>query len=452
MKLPLAALAALGLAAAAAAATSSDVEVESSPRNLSLITPGGSSIKLAGNSKTDIGVPLKTSTPIVEIRDLADSAKMTAAAADSEAIKHPNIIYKPFKDESGNSGINMISSFHVNITDYCDIGGQRQVKATYTSNDLYFKNLWLWPQMSYPLSLGYKGFPNLTIGDFDYKSSRLRFAYKDCVWYDDETWKECGECRAAHWSGTAPPCSKDEGPPLTREMDCSMILGVIKTPSLSGNGSPDSNNQLTNNTLPPKPAGNGTLVNETLPNITIPDSHIPHFNLTLANTIPVALAPRNTAPLPSVLLSATDSVTSSHLPLNYEPGTCRYTMTVLQICSPTASTSYTTTFGYVFSIADNSGAPIMLYPEGVGRIDAGAKRLGGLQDFRLAWDTNHGVAYFSNGLKWWKSDNNYGEGEKENKNPGGGCDWQPWDKEDLQCDGGKGGGWRVSEMSCEFEC
>lgn len=49
-------------------------------------------------------------------------------------------------------------------------------------------------------------YPPFMLGVYEYEGSRLRFAYEGCKWKDDETWKECGECRAGLWSGGRVDC------------------------------------------------------------------------------------------------------------------------------------------------------------------------------------------------------------------------------------------------------
>jgi hypothetical protein len=102
----------------------------------------------------------------------------------------------------------LILPFHFSVTEYCD-NGSKKVKGRY-SNGLSV-NIDLWPGLIAAVKHGVGHFPPLEVGDFKYDSSRLRFHYADkeinCEWFDDETWKRCGECRAGLWSGAPLNCA-----------------------------------------------------------------------------------------------------------------------------------------------------------------------------------------------------------------------------------------------------
>ncbi|KAH9877763.1 hypothetical protein J1614_002980 [Plenodomus biglobosus] len=407
-------------------------------------------------SKVDNGLSVEIATPTTTVRDQADF--VTVAAAASSVIEHPKVIVKLPKDTSHNSNILLIPPFHITITDYCH-KGERQVVATYTNGDRCVDNLCLGRKETQTVEHKIPDYPNLTLGDFDWSANRLRFVYKDCTWYDDETWKECGECRAAHWSGQAPDCAAN-GSPRTKDMDCSMILGVIDHLNSPLKDDVTSNSTLANSTLADGPPGNFTLGNGNLPNGIFANDHYSNFtlsnstmsnnspmptNLTLADTILVSLTTRDTSSLPSILLNLNKTIIPSPLlSPDYNSGTCTYTLTVLQSCS----SALTTTLGHLYNVADNSSTHIRGYPERLGHIDNGAVRLPGFADFRLAWDDQAQVVYFSNGGKWWRSDNLYGEDESANHNPGGSCvwkEWEDWSGEAQEC-------WRASATACQFEC
>jgi hypothetical protein len=99
-----------------------------------------------------------------------------------------------------------IHTFHFTLNEYCE-NGNKTVKGNYRGiiPDMEFP-----PLREYGIDLSRPGLPNLLIGPFDHSVSRMRYRYSNgkiaCEWYDDETWKECGECRATLWSGSALDC------------------------------------------------------------------------------------------------------------------------------------------------------------------------------------------------------------------------------------------------------
>ncbi|KAF1943753.1 hypothetical protein EJ02DRAFT_510704 [Clathrospora elynae] len=118
----------------------------------------------------------------------------------------------------------LILPFHYQLTEYCE-DGVKMVKSTY-SNGNYVLPVSLGPD-EYSVNHLIPGFPNFMAGAFDYNTDHVRFNYDNgefqCEWYDYETWKQCGECRAAQWSGAALDCGSEGS--RTKEMDCSFILG-----------------------------------------------------------------------------------------------------------------------------------------------------------------------------------------------------------------------------------
>lgn len=97
-----------------------------------------------------------------------------------------------------------ILPFHLQVTEYCE-NGARKAKGLYANG--LVAELPLPAGQINAIEHGVGGFPPVRIGPFDYAASKVRFEYRDCVWYDDETWKSCGECRAALWSGGPLNCA-----------------------------------------------------------------------------------------------------------------------------------------------------------------------------------------------------------------------------------------------------
>jgi hypothetical protein len=101
-----------------------------------------------------------------------------------------------------------ILPFHLTVTEYCS-GGKKSVKAKYKSGGI-LADMDLPPGQIIAIAHQVPKFPPFQIGTYDYNTSRLRFGYFSgpiqCEWFDDETWKQCGECRAGLWSGAPIEC------------------------------------------------------------------------------------------------------------------------------------------------------------------------------------------------------------------------------------------------------
>ncbi|CAO2655359.1 Nn.00g104230.m01.CDS01 [Neocucurbitaria sp. VM-36] len=120
----------------------------------------------------------------------------------------------------------LILPFHFQTTEYC-ANGARKAKGRY-SNGNVVADIDLSPGVQTGVNHQVPGFPPFYIGPFDYNASKVRFTYTNgavgCRWSDDETWRQCGECRAGLWSGPALNCGS--GGSRVKDMDCSFILGV----------------------------------------------------------------------------------------------------------------------------------------------------------------------------------------------------------------------------------
>lgn len=117
----------------------------------------------------------------------------------------------------------IILPFHMEIWEYC-INGKRLAAGVYYNGNMA-QSLELKPGLMISLNHRVPDYENLIIGPFNYTASRLRFGYKDCEWFDDETWKSCGECRAGLWSGGPLNCA-DPRALRYKRMDCSVLLGI----------------------------------------------------------------------------------------------------------------------------------------------------------------------------------------------------------------------------------
>lgn len=92
-----------------------------------------------------------------------------------------------------------ILAFNFLLTEYCHEG--KMVAYGRYQNGNFLKDMDLFPGLVNKLDHLVQPFPPLEIGDYKYDTRHLRFAYNGtCEWFDDQTWKQCGECRAALWS------------------------------------------------------------------------------------------------------------------------------------------------------------------------------------------------------------------------------------------------------------
>jgi hypothetical protein len=135
-----------------------------------------------------------------------EPARVVPAQASKTTIS-PEVLVRP----TGLLYRPVILPFHFTITEYCT-GPKKYVRGIY-SNGLVV-NMNLNPTMTNNLNHTITEYPDLTIGPYATDKSRLRFYYKsaerniECEWFDDETWRRCGECRAGLWSGEMLNCGK----------------------------------------------------------------------------------------------------------------------------------------------------------------------------------------------------------------------------------------------------
>ncbi|CBX96490.1 predicted protein [Plenodomus lingam JN3] len=155
---------------------------------------------------------IDTTTPNNPVHALTNPPTTSPESLVTASRSRVDTIKEHYWDLDGTRYTIVILPFHVTLTDYCD-QHQRQVKASfYNGRQPSIQNLQLGPEEKQTVNHGVKAYKNLTIGAFDWERNRLRLEYEGCTWYDDETWKECGECRAAQWSGQAPKCEEGGRP------------------------------------------------------------------------------------------------------------------------------------------------------------------------------------------------------------------------------------------------
>lgn len=127
----------------------------------------------------------------------------------------------------------VILPFHLHIWEYC-LNGQRLATGIYTNGNMK-QQISLTPGLTTSVNHRVPGYANLEIGPFDYNASRVHFRYfknertasENCEWFDDQTWKSCGECRAGLWSAGPLNCANPRAVRY-KDMDCSVLLGRKK--------------------------------------------------------------------------------------------------------------------------------------------------------------------------------------------------------------------------------
>jgi hypothetical protein len=107
-----------------------------------------------------------------------------------------------------------IATFHFRLVEYCN-GTDKKYKGTFRSafGDADFDFA---PAQAYAMDIApNQALGNLVLGPVDQNTGRLRYYYRhqygpvNFEWFDDETWKQCGECRAGLWSGGPMDCSAE---------------------------------------------------------------------------------------------------------------------------------------------------------------------------------------------------------------------------------------------------
>ena len=197
--------------------------------------------------------PPTPSTPLEEVNFELVSATVTAApelvdvlqafnrstpagevidAQGSTVTLMPAII-ETHVPNSGTAEKSVILPFHLQIWEYCNLKGEKLAAGVYSNGNIK-SALDLRPDNMIRVNHRIPGYATLDIGPFDYQQSRVRFGYADgvgdggvkgCEWFDPETWKSCGECRAGLWSAGPIGC-EDPRNMRTKDMDCSVLLGT----------------------------------------------------------------------------------------------------------------------------------------------------------------------------------------------------------------------------------
>lgn len=190
-------------------------------------TPTADFLSEVASSTTTLELPttyptIHPPTPIADI--IAEQASTITLLPAVIQTKPPN---------SPQAQNEIILPFHFQMWEYC-LDGQRVAHGVYTNGNMK-QSIYLKPGLMTSLNHRVPGYANLDIGPYDYKESKLRFHYfrnalmapEDCVWYDNETWKSCGKCRAGLWSAGPLDC-RDPSALRIKDMDCSLLLGTTK--------------------------------------------------------------------------------------------------------------------------------------------------------------------------------------------------------------------------------
>ncbi|CAN9288697.1 unnamed protein product [Alternaria alternata] len=155
-------------------------------------------------------------------------------------------------------------------------------------------------------------------------------------------------------------------------------------------------------------------------------------------------------PLPDILSSPLDSVASGYSTANYAPGFCSFKLQLFQQCLHTPSEGWhNEMLGMLYSVEDQNRATAVTYPEGTGRIDGRAVRLGGMGGLKVAYNPEDRQTYFQFEPKggFWSTLT------QSTPDAVGICDWKPWTRDETGCDEGHQNDHpRLSDMTCGFFC
>lgn len=122
--------------------------------------------------------------------------------------------------------LSIILPFHIQTWEYCGPQGKLLAAGVYVNGNMR-SSLEFQPGTVVHVNHQVPGYKVLDVGPVDFGQGRLRFSYNGCEWWDTETWKSCGECRAGVWS--AGPIDCDGSTKVrVKDMDCSVLLGVRK--------------------------------------------------------------------------------------------------------------------------------------------------------------------------------------------------------------------------------
>ena len=138
-------------------------------------------------------------------------------------------------------------------------------------------------------------------------------------------------------------------------------------------------------------------------------------------------------PLPDILSSPLDSVASGYSTANYAPGFCSFKLQLFQQCLHTPSEGWhNQMLGMLYSVEDQNRATAVTYPEGTGRIDGRAVRLGGMGGLKVAYNPEDRQTYFQFEPKggFWSTLT------QSTPDAVGICDWKPWTRDETGCDEG----------------
>jgi hypothetical protein len=165
-----------------------------------------------GTSNNDIAIPTGTDMQLPATPTTRKAAKVTQLSRphDPEPI--------------------IILPFHFQVIENCMSDHSIAARGVYVNRDY----VWAYNFPSGATNVvkhNVDGYPyTFLVGPFDYASSTLHFSYDNgpwkCDWNDQETWKECGECRSGLWNADKLDCGNAGGMKTrSKDMDCSFIMG-----------------------------------------------------------------------------------------------------------------------------------------------------------------------------------------------------------------------------------
>ena len=126
----------------------------------------------------------------------------------------------------------LIVPFHIQVWEYCFSGRRLTTGVWRNGNMAQSLNFTSDSSKLNIVQTGVKDmFPYYSL-NFEFETSRVKFGYPwvrgekpACEWFDNESWKSCGECREKLWSSGPLQCEDPMAVGIrVKDMDCSLLL------------------------------------------------------------------------------------------------------------------------------------------------------------------------------------------------------------------------------------
>ncbi|KAF3043001.1 hypothetical protein E8E12_009985 [Didymella heteroderae] len=166
--------------------------------------------------------------------DTKDSLEPTPILVDAETATitlMPQII-KTVLPNTPKGQEDLVFPFHIQVWEYCFSGRRLAAGVWRNGNMAQSLNFTGNSDKLNIVQTEAKGMFQYNSIDFDFEASRVKFEYPwvrgeqpACEWFDNESWKSCGECREKLWSSSPLDCEDPLAVGMrVKDMDCSLLL------------------------------------------------------------------------------------------------------------------------------------------------------------------------------------------------------------------------------------